>query len=183
MKAPGVSCLVAAALSVPAHAQDQQPATSSQSGRATASVVHPLRASATEGLSFGAFVIAPGQSGQITVSDAEGETVYSGSLRPVCQGRNACVPHPAAFAVTGQSDRTYGINLPLQLTITGEFTGSQMRIEALSATSQNDRSQPMSGRLGRNGQDRFSVGGNLRIPENTRPDRYGGEFTVTVFYY
>lgn len=177
----GLTALAVLPIAASAQAQDQTNSAHAQ-GRASATVLEPLTVVAKKELSFGAFTIAEGNGGEITVGNDGADARFTGGLSPVCQSAGPCSVHPALFAVSGESDRHYGVALPQSLALIGARGGPQLQIQDMSMRSETASSQPMSGQLNSDGQDQFSVGGRLFVPGNARPDRYRGELTVTISY-
>ncbi|WP_271079296.1 DUF4402 domain-containing protein [Aurantiacibacter sp. MUD61] len=167
---------------LPVHAQDASGDTHRQSGSASARVALPLRATAERDLSFGVFTVAEGQNGEIAVGALPGDAQFSGGVRPVCAGGDACSPHAALFAISGDSDRLYVFRLPRDVSLTGIRGGQAMIVTDLTGSSQNARQTSGAGALDGGGEDVFSVGGRLDVPGNATPDSYSGEFTVTIDY-
>jgi len=177
-----VLCVIAGLAAGPAQAQEQRE-TNTLSGRASASVVQPLRVAAVEDLSFGTVMLQRGQGGEIIISETGSETTYTGALHPICRSGSSCAAHRARFAVSGQNNRDYGIGLPLRLPVTGHTTGTHLSIDRLSAASAASPSLGVAGRTDDAGHDSFSVGGSLQVPAGSKADQYRGDLTVTVFYY
>lgn len=174
--------LAATGLALPstALAQDDQ---SRRSGVARAVVAEPLQVTATQPLSFGILSVANGQSGEVVVDSAGLEPRLSSSINPVCADVGACRIRPAEFAVSGENNRVFGVDLPQPVALSGSSTGASLQVRDFTVGRAMDAENAAVGRFDEAGTANFSVGATLDIPADTRPDAYRGEFTVSVFYY
>lgn len=178
-RAVAAAIVLSASLS-PAVAQAQE---MTASGRAAASVVRPLSATALADLSFGAISVGGSQAGggQVTVAPQGTGATYAGSVRQQCSGNVACQPHPARFAVSGEAGRAYRVTLPATIEALGSRTGTGLTVAALALLSAN-RASASGGQLDAGGSDNFTVGGTLLVTPGTPADTYRAEFAVTVSY-
>ena len=176
------SALALAALGTASTAAGQD-AGSSARGIASATVREPLRVDALELLDFGWVTVPENASGSVTVSPHPGGSLtFEGAAIGGCE-QAGCIPHPAAFAVRGEPDRQYRIDVPGGLTASGMRAGSvPLAIDRLAVRSASLPEAGSHGRLDERGQDRFSVGGTLHIPAGARGDRYVARLPVMVNY-
>lgn len=152
------------------------------SGSASASVIRPLAATALEDLSFGAITLGSSSAGgTVSVPPDGGAAAYGGSVRQLCSGGGPCQPHPARFAVSGEAERTYRVDLPARIEAVGERSGTSLPVTGLRLHSTN-RGSVTGGQLDSAGEDGFAVGGTLQVPAGTPADVYRAQFPVTVSY-
>ncbi len=176
-----LAALVLAGAGVPGNAQAQQNiATGTATGSASASVIQPLAATALEDLSFGAITVGA-SGGTLRVPATGGSAVPGGSVRPLCGNAGQCQPHPARFAVNGEPGRTYSVTLPASLVALGQRHGTGLAVDDLGLVSRN-RGASDGGQLDAAGEDGFAVGGTLQVPAGTPADHYRAQFSVTVTY-
>ncbi len=173
-------CLAIVSIALPAGVA-ANPDSGTTNGRAGASIVQPLRAVPLEVLSFGALSVGVSGDGEVSVS-ATSSATYSGSAAPACGAASDCAPHAARFAVSGQGNRAYRVQLPSRVSARGARTGQLLDVSRLSVRSDNRQAADGRGLLDTDGHDEFSVGGVLSVPAATRPDTFRAELAVSVSY-
>lgn len=180
MRKPALSCTLAVLLvALPANAAAEP---SEAAGRASATVVAPLQATSLDDLSFGALTVGPSSGGEVSVAANGSAAAYSGAVAPACGSAGECRPHVARFAVSGEADRTYRVQLPTQVVASGARTGQILDVSRLSVRSLNRPAMAGRGLLDNSGKDEFWIGGVLAVPPATRPDSFRAELVVSVFY-
>ena len=134
---------------------------------AGAKIIAPLEISNVTDLYFG--TIAP----STTVADsvvvlADGSRKCGPALTCLTADHTA-----AAFAVTGEADAFYTINLPKEIKIVND-NGTAMRVSDFNGSK--DGGQLLKG------EDSFTVGGTLDVGVRQEAGKYTGSFTVAVEY-
>jgi len=168
----------------PAHAAGHATA----AGVASATVVSPLRVTAVAPMDFGDITHADGSSGTVTVSPGASGAQFSGGASAACTGSVCANAHAARFAVSGEPQRNYTIQLPATIVATGTGQSgagqSGAGLPALTVTGLTVRSasSATAPRLDAGGVDRFEVGGTITLPADLPPARYRASFTVIVSY-
>ena len=176
--AASIAALVLAAFSPAAYAQDKVEA----NGTATAEVLEPIRAIPIAELSFGTLSVSSSQPGSVRVKPDSSETEYLSSASPQCTASIGCLPHPGAFAVSGEADRYYSVTIADRLTAIGSRTGTTLLVTQLSVSSKNQPALSRGGQLDLNGEDVFYVGGTLEMPAGTQSDLYHADLPLSVTY-
>jgi hypothetical protein len=178
-RAPVVAAaLVLAAGAAPAHA-----ASSHAAGFASATVVRPLRVVATADMDFGTITHLPGTSGTVTVSPGMAGAVYAGGAGAACAGADCGSAHSAGFAVTGEPQRNYTIQLPASVIASGTASDPGQVAPPLVVGNLTMRTASKDGpRLDASGADHFEVGGTIVLPADLPPARYRASFAVIVTY-
>ncbi|MEL6257456.1 MAG: DUF4402 domain-containing protein [Pseudomonadota bacterium] len=134
---------------------------------AGARIISPLQVSNVTRLYFG--TIAPSTTSADTVAvAADGARTCGAALTCLDNDHTA-----AAFAVTGEADRSYTIDLPNTISIS-DGAGNSMDVASFVGSK-------TSGTL-TSGSDNFTVGGTLTVGANQASGEYSGVFTVTVEY-
>ena len=151
-------------------------------GQATATVIEPLSARPLQDLSFGTLTVGQGAGGEVRVASTASQVEYSGTASPACGASGACAPHPARFAVSGEAERAYRVQLPASVQARGSETGQELEVSALEMQSRNQPAEGWRGTLDSAGEDEFAIGGVLNVPAATRPDTFRAELAVSVFY-
>jgi hypothetical protein len=176
----GVLALIACAAG-PAHAASHATAP----GVAAATVVSPLRVIAVAPMDFGQITHVDGVTGTVTVSPGASGAQFAGGASAACAGSACTDAHAARFAVSGEPQRNYTIQLPATIVATGTaLSGAGVGVPALTVNgltvrSANSASAP---RLDAAGTDKFEVGGTIALPADLPPAHYRASFTVIVSY-
>lgn len=179
MRALGALLLaIASTQSLPCHAQI---AGASGDGRASATVVEPVRIRLLEDLSFGAVTVGRQDGGEISISPGS-SAAYSGSVAPLCGQSSDCDPHPARFAVSGEPGRTYRVQFPATVTARGRDTGQSLQVSSLTMISRSRPGADQRGAFDGDGRDLLEVGGVLAIPAGIRSDTFRAELSISVSY-
>lgn len=157
--------------------------TAQVAGTASATVVRPLQVIALADMDFGTITHAWGQAGSVTVAADGAGASFDGGVSAVCAGAG-CDAHPARFAVSGEPDRSYAIQIPGTIVAKGEATdpgasAPPLVVESLTLRRQGGDSAP---RLDARGTDAFAIGGTLALPGNCPPAHYRASFAVIVSY-
>jgi hypothetical protein len=176
--------LVVASLAGTITASDAWAAGTQASGVAMATVIRPLTVTAMADMDFGTITHLPGISGTVTVSPGSAGASFAGGASAVCGGSDCLLAHAARFAVTGEPQRNYAIQLPGSVIATGSTTapgGSAppLTITGLTIRTTGGGSVP---RLDAGGTDGFEVGGTITLPADLPPARYRASFAVIVSY-
>jgi len=173
------ACALALAFAQPALA-----AASHLAGVASATVVRPLRVVATADMDFGTITHLPGASGTVTVSPGVAGAVYGGSAGAACASAACATAHAAGFAVAGEPQRNYMIQLPASVIATGSASDSGTAVPPLVVGGLTVRSASGNGvsRLDVSGADQFEVGGTITLPADLPSARYRASFSVIVTY-
>jgi hypothetical protein len=157
---------------------------STATGLATATVIRPLRVIATADMNFGTITHLPGTSGTVTVSPGAAGATFSGGAGAGCAGSDCTTAHAARFAVSGEPQRDYTVQLPASVIATGS-TGNPGAVLA-PLTVGNLTLRTASGgaapRLDAAGTDHFEVGGTITLPADLPPAHYRASFAVMVTY-
>lgn len=169
----------AASLTLPAQAQAQE---RQAQGRASASIVEPLRAVMREDLSFGALSVSPLADGSLRVPAGAGAATYAGTAAPICAQQSECRPHPAEVDVRGEANRTYRVQLPGSALALGRLTGQSLVVSELRMHSVNRPGAVAAGLLDAEGADVLRVGGLLVVPAGTSADTFRADLTISVSY-
>jgi hypothetical protein len=162
-------------------------------GMATATVIRPLRVVAVADMDFGTITHIPGSSGTVTISPGVAGAQFSGGASAVCTASDCLAAHAARFAVSGEPQRNYAIQLPSTIVATGaglsgtglsgtglSGTGTpSLTVNGLTLTTASGGAAP---RLDAGGTDRFEVGGTITLPADLPPARYRASFAVIVSY-
>lgn len=156
--------------------------TSTAAGQASATVVEPLRTVPLDDLSFGTLTVGVATGGEVQVSAAGSSASYSGTAAPSCGLAMQCSPHAARFAVSGEANRSYRVQLPVLVQARGARTGQLLDVSRLVVRSQNRAVAHPRGLLDSEGGDEFTIGGRLTVPAATRPDTFRAEIAVSVSY-
>jgi len=153
-------------------------------GVATATVIRPLSVVAKADMDFGTVTHLPGTGGTVTVSPAASGASYGGGASALCSGVSCTTAHPAQFAVSGEPQRHYVIQLPATVLAIGtatspDTTAPPLTISGLTLRSSGGGSNPW---LDAAGQDEFAVGGTITLPADLPPAHYHASFAVMVSY-
>ncbi len=151
-------------------------------GRVSATIVEPLRAVPLEDLTFGTLSVGREAGGEVRVSAATSQAAYSGTAAPACAAATQCAPHAARFAVSGEADRAYRVEMPTDVFARGELTGQVLKVSALEIRSRNQPAANWRGTLDPSGKDEFAIGGTLTIPAATKADSFRADLAIAVFY-
>lgn len=147
---------------------------------ATASVriVTPLTVSKLAALDFGT-LHAGARDGDVVISPSGSIATHGGV------GIAADVaPHPARFAINGDPNRDYRINLPVQAIASGMRDAADVLVaDEFSARSMNVGGVTAMGRLDTHGADEITVGARVVVPASARADHYTVDVPITVDYY
>lgn len=154
---------MAAATSVPAHAQ-------SQSGTAVSTVLNSLSVANTTDLDFGTLV-AGTTAGTVTIAPASGARTTTGGV--AAAGGS---PGAATFVATGVINRLYLITLPSVATVLTNGTGGTMTVTNF-AHDAGFLPRFLSGPVAT-----IHVGGRLNVGANQADGNYSGTFNLTVIY-
>jgi hypothetical protein len=149
-----------------------------------ATVIRPLSVTAVADMDFGTITHLPGISGTVTVNPGAAGASFAGGASPVCGGSTCGTAHAARFAVTGEPQRSYAIQLPGTVTATGSATdpgaiAPPLTISGLTVRTTGGVTVP---RLDASGADGFEVGGTITLPADLPPARYRASFAVVVSY-
>lgn len=165
-------------------ANDARAASSHATGTATATVIRPLSVTALADMDFGTITHLPGVSGTVTVNPGTAGASFAGGTSAVCTGSGCGIAHAARFAVSGEPQRNYAIQLPGTVTATGAATQTgaiapPLTISGLTLRTTGGGSVP---RLDASGTGGFEVGGTITLPADLPPARYRASFAVIVSY-
>lgn len=157
---------------------------STATGLATATVIRPLSVSATADMDFGTITHAPGSSGTVTVTPGAAGATFADGAGAGCAGADCAAAHAARFAVSGEPNRNYTIQLPASITAAGTAndpgtTAPPLIVGSLTMRSTSGGTVP---RLDASGADGFDVGGTITLPADLPPARYRASFAVMVNY-
>lgn len=158
------------------------PASASASGTASATVVAPITVTAVDDLDFG--MLTSGDSpGSVALAPLGSAATYGGGVQAIC-GATCAPPHPARFSVKGEPTRSYLVTTPPSVTIApaGSGGGSAV-VESIQVATASRRSPDGRGQLDQLGEDRFEVGGTLRLEARAAAGHYVAQVPVTVTYY
>jgi hypothetical protein len=156
-------------------------------GVATATVISPLQVVAVAAMDFGTITHAPGSGGTATVSPGSAGAQFSGGASGVCAGSDCATAHAARFAIRGEPQRNYAIELPATVVATGTTpSGTDVPTLTVSGLTLSTASgHGVSGaipRLDALGSDLFEVGGTITLPADLPAARYRASFAVIVSY-
>ena len=180
MKITGSSSIIACLLAALPVSVQANPAVAA--GQGTAAIIEPLSARPLQDLSFGTLSVGKNAGGEVRVASTASQVDYSGTVSPACGSAGACSPHPARFAVAGQPDRSYRVQLPSIVHARGSITGQELEVSALEMRSRNQPAENWRGTLDTSGKDEFAIGGVLTVPAATSPDTFRAELAISVFY-
>jgi hypothetical protein len=155
-----IAALAAFAASGAAHA-------ASVDASAGAKIIAPLQIAKKTDLYFGTIAPSLTTADVVTVA-ADGSRVCGAALTCLTADNTA-----AAFAVTGEMDASYTIDLPNDITI-ANGNGDKMFVSEFTGSK---KSGTLAG-----GSDSFSVGGRLTVNAKQPAGAYTGAFTVAVEY-
>ena len=137
---------------------------------ATATIVEALSISKEADLKFGK-IIAASTAGQVQIQTNGSRTIASGDVVLFNEGSD----HQAAsFKVSGTPNKTYSLDFPATISLTGPTGSTPMTVEGFVHNTQ--------GILNDSGEDTFAVGATLNVGANQAPGQYTGTFTVTAAY-
>lgn len=147
--------------------------TQAGTGTSSAQVVDPGALTRLADLRFGA-MISPTAAATMTVATdnsvtATGEVALTMNTFASPGGRG-----PARFRVQGTRNRTFVPFHPNKVTISNGT--STMLVDKLEDNINGN------GRLDRNGQFEYRIGGRLNVGANQERGRYRGEFEISVFF-
>lgn len=177
-----MAALLLALASWPSLACQAQGAGASEDGRASATIVEPLRIRFVNDLSFGAVSVGRNAGGEVAISPTASGAAYSGSVGPHCTSGSECLPHPARIAVSGEPGRTYRVQMPASVTARGRDTGQVLNVSALVMASRNRPGADRGGALDQEGSDRIEIGGVLEVPAATHADIFRADLAISVSY-
>ncbi|HQS68930.1 MULTISPECIES: DUF4402 domain-containing protein [unclassified Novosphingobium] len=155
-------------------------------GSAQAEVVRPLLVTRERDLAFGG-LFAGNLPGRVTVT-AQAQTIYEGGVAAACAVDDCTRPHPASFLVSGEPGRSYQVSVPTAVEANGHLIGAgggvaaALRVEGLTTDTLSRPGSGGNGRLSETGQDRFTIGGTLRIPARLPAASYRARIPVIVTY-
>ena len=171
-------------LPLPAGAQEHG---ATATGEASAAIVQPLSVRQLADLDFGIVASDAAAGGSVAVSPGS-DVRYLGRVRNGCGGSGDCpVPHTAQFSVTGEMGRSYAIEVPERLAVsgvsaTGQAIAPVLVVSGFSVKTESWPDSGAAGELGPGGSDRFELGGTLNVPAGLRPARYSTTVDVLVTY-
>lgn len=159
-------------------------ASSTAAGLAAATVIRPLSVVATADMDFGTITHLPGTSGTVTVTAGAAGATFSGGAGPGCAGADCAAAHAARFAVSGEPQRNYTIQLPASVIATGSAADPGTSVPPLVVGGLTIRTAGGSSapQLDAGGADHFEVGGTITLPADLPPARYRASFAVMVTY-
>jgi hypothetical protein len=178
---PAIALLICGTALV-AVAPGARAAPASAAGVATATVIRPLSVIAITDMDFGTITHLPGTGGTVTVSPWAAGASFVGGTSAVCAGSDCAVAHAARFAVSGEPQRNYAIQLPTTVTATATAPGTvapSLTVGGLTMRTAGGNGAP---RLDGGGADRFEVGGTITLPADLPPAHYRASFAVIVSY-
>ncbi len=163
-------------------AQAAPAAQASAPGIASATVIRPLRVQPITDMDFGTIVHEPGLTGTVMVSPGSAGASFTGGAS--CPGSDCTSAHTAHFAVSGEPQRNYAIQLPASIlatgsTITAGAIAPSLTVRALTVRAKSSNTTPS---LDASGADSFEVGGTITLPADLPPARYRASFVVVVSY-
>ena len=149
------------------NAQNQVGATAS----ATATIVEALSITKINDLKFGK-IIAASTEGKVQIQTDGSRTIASGDVVLFNTGSD----HQAAsFEVSGTAGRTYSLDFPSTISLTGPNGSTPMTIEGFVHSATGTLSTTT-------GKETFKVGATLKVGANQAAGQYIGTFSVTAAY-
>jgi len=148
---------------------------------AGAKLIVPMTLTQTSPLHFGTINVQAGVAGTVILPSNSTTRVFDGG---VIASTVAPLATNAAYDVTGTMNVTYALVLPPTITLT-ETVGSTetMTISDLTARfANNPGDDDVVSTLDADGEDSFTVGGTLTVPEGQAGGIYYGTFNVSVDY-
>lgn len=155
------------------------PQSASATGVANVTVVQAIGVVPVADMEFGTITQAPGTGGTVTVAPGTAGAQFGGGVSAVCSGAVCTTAHAAAFAITGESARSYAVSLPQAISAQADGGQSSLAVSALTMRSANGGNNP---RLDSAGHDRLEIGGTIVLPANQPPAHYRASFSITVNY-
>lgn len=176
--------LIFAAMALAGTASPVLARSSTAAGVATATVIRPLTVAATADMDFGTITHLPGTGGSVTVTPGAAGATFAGGAGAGCAGADCAAAHAAHFAVNGEPQRNYSIQLPASVTATGTASipgtvAPSLVVGNLTIRSTNGGSNP---RIDATGAGSFEVGGTITLPADLPAARYRASFAVMVTY-
>lgn len=173
-------CAVASMASSHAYAQ----ASATGTGTANATIAKPITITASTDLDFGIIVPNGTGNGSLTVTiDTAGARTIVGNVDGALMGGTIGA---ATFDITGRPNATYAITLPPAAV---DMTGTVNPANTMLASVGNftESTGVLGGTLAVGGtpglgEDSFTVGADLVVPETQADDVYQGSFDVIVTY-
>lgn len=177
-----IAAVVAASAMISSHANAQ--ATATGTANANATIAKPITINASTDLDFGIIVPNGVGNGALTVTiDTAGARTIAGNVDGALMGGTIGA---ATFDITGRPNATYAITLP---GVASDMIGTVNPANTMPASVGNFTES--TGVLGGTlvvggtpglGQDSFTVGADLTVPETQADDVYLGTFDVIVTY-
>lgn len=170
----------AAMLSSQANAQ----ATATGTGTANATIAKPITISASTALDFGIIVPNGVGNGSLTVTiDTAGARTVAGNVDGALMGGTVGA---ATFDITGRPNATYAITLPpAAVDMVGTVNPANTMLASVGNFTESTTvlgGTLVVGATPGLGQDSFTVGADLTVPETQADDVYVGSFDVIVTY-
>jgi len=167
------------ALAAVASVTDTQAAT--VTGSADATVIQPIAITAVNPLAFGKFV--KGATGGTVVLTTAGGRTATGAVVLSTAG---AFESAGTFTVTGETDATFTISVPANVTLTEAGTSTTMVITTFSdlngTTATTTAAGNVTGGTLTGGTQTLYVGGELAVGAAQVPANYTGTYAVTVEY-
>lgn len=178
-----IAAIFAASAVMSSHANAQASATGT--GTANATIAKPITISASTALDFG--IIVPNGTGNgpltVTVDTAGSRSITAGGVDGALMGGTVGA---ATFDITGRPNATYAITLPPAAV---DMIGTVNPANTMPSSVGNftESTTVLGGTLVVGGtpglgQDSFTVGADLTVPETQADDVYVGSFDVIVTY-
>ena len=153
-----------------------------EAGRASATVVEPIRAAPLQDLSFGSVTLRTAEGGSVEIYPDGSAPQYRDGSGPACPPESQCAARRGSFEFRGEPNRTYRLELPDLLEVRGIVTGATLLVGGITTRSDSGSGQPGTGQLDTAGRDILFVGGRLELPAGTAADRFRANLPITVSY-
>lgn len=148
------------------------------SSNVNANLIVPLSLTETASLDFGTINVLGGVSGTVILPSDSTERVFTG----VVGSAVTPLPSNAAYTVSGTKNVSYGVSLPVTITVYESGGSDTMLISNLKARFDGAATDGTTSILKADGTDRFTLGGTLIIEASQTPGAYTGTFNVSVDY-
>jgi spore coat protein U-like protein len=136
----------------------------------TATIVQAISIDKITDLKFGK-IVASSTAGKVQIQTNGSRTIASGDVVLFNEGSD----HQAAsFKVSGTPNKTYSLDFPSSIYLTGPAGSDPMTVEEFVHSA--------SGTLSTSGEETFNVGATLNVGASQAPGQYTGTFTVIAAY-
>ena len=170
-------CILASA-GVPTKSSAQ---TADATGKASATVIEPMRAELIADLSFGYVATKTSSNGTVSIDALTGAVVSQNVDRTGCS-KESCMPHPALFAVYGEAEANFRVETAETLiAVHSEDESATLSVSEIHSAVAGSI-VPGSGTIGRDGTTEVIIGGTLQVRSGQKRGVYTAKPLITLVY-